>query len=272
MSGDIHEFLSRLPAAKRVDQTTCEHLDKEIRAGADLNLLQREIVAGIVQFCVEQNALPPSPYESFLAVVYLEWSEEAKRSEEARPRLMEFVRKLKATPQVATAVGQLAQQVAREREARRQRERERLTAALDTSQQGASSARKDGTSDPPNIIVKKMQAARRGGRENDMANLDLAAQYAEEAVEAYPGSPMILFEAAGCHQLASEKGTHLTYMDRYVHMKQAYSLYQQCLIILAVEPYVKLKGQYDIWRKGITEIIPKIQRKLEMLEEKAEVK
>jgi hypothetical protein len=113
-----------------------------------------------------------------------------------------------------------------------------------------------------------MQAARHGGGDNGMANLDLAAQYADEAVEAYPNYPKILFEAAGCHQLASEKGTHLSLTDRYVHMKQAYSLYQQCLTILAGEPYVKLKGEYDVWRKGITELIPRVQQKLAYLEEK----
>jgi hypothetical protein len=273
MAGDIREFLSSLPPAKRVDEDTCTFLDREIRAGADFNLLQRNIVFGIVQHCVEQNVLPPPPYESFLAWVYLEWSEEAKQSEEARPKLVELVRRLKAQGPLASAVGQLAQQVGKERDARRKRELERLAAAAEAAAATTSARKPDGTAmDPPNVLVKKMQAARHGGGENAMANLDLAAQYAEEAVEAYPGSPMILFEAAGCHQLAAEKGTHLSLADRYVHMKQAYSLYQQCLALLAVKPYVDLKGQYDLWRKGITEIIPRVQQKLQVLEEKAEVK
>ncbi len=272
MAGDIREFLSRLPANKRLDETTCEFLDREIRAGADLNQLQRDSVVGVVQHCLAQNVLPPAPYESLLAWVYLEWSEEARQTKQPRPELLELVRRLKAQSQLASAVAQLAQQVAKEREARRKRELERLAAAAESANQATSNTRKGGgpVADPPNVLVRKMQAARHGGGENAMANLDLAAQYADEAVEAYPGSPMILFEAAGCHQLAAEKGTHRSATDRYVHMKQAYALYQQCLKILAEKPYVDLKGQYDVWRKGITEIIPKVQRKLQTLEEKAE--
>lgn len=274
MAGDIREFLSRLPAGKRLDQTTAEFLDREIRAGADLNQLQRDSVVAVLQFCLEQNVFPPTPYESLLAWVYLEWSEEARQSKQPRPELLELVRRLKAQPQLATAVAQLAQQVGKERDARRKREMERLAAAAEATSHATSNTRKGSgpIADPPNVLVRKMQTARHGGGENAMANLDLAAQYAEEAVEAYPGSPMILFEAAGCHQLAAEKGTHLSVTDRYVHMKQAYALYQQCLAILAVKPYVELKGQYDVWRKGITEIIPRVQRKLQALEEKAEVR
>jgi hypothetical protein len=273
MAGDIGEFLSRLPASKKLDQATCEFLDREIRNGADLNLLQRDSVLGIVQHCLEQNEFPPPPFESLITYVYLEWNDEAKRSEEAKPRLIELVKKLKAQPQLASTVAQLAQKVHQERETRRRRELERLAAAAESAGQSANSLRKPGGEmDPPKVMVRRMQEARHGGGENSMANLDLAAQYAEEAVEAYPGSPLVLFEAAGCHQLAAEKGTHLSLMDRYVHMKQAYSLYQQCLGILAVEPYVKLKGEYDGWRKGIAEILPKIQEKLAVLEEKAEIR
>lgn len=272
MAGDLKEFLSRLPASKKLDQATCEFLDKEIRNGADLNLLQRDMVLGIVQHSVEQNDFPPPPYESLLTYVYLEWNEEAKRSEEAKPKLVELVRKLKAQPQLASAVAQLAQKVHQEREARRKRDLERLAAAAESAALNTNSLRKGGQADPPKVMVRRMQEARHGGGENAMANLDLAAQYAEEAVEAYPGSPLVLFEAAGCHQLAAEKGTHLSLMDRYVHMKQAYSLYQQCLGILAVEPYVRLKGEYDGWRKGIAEILPKVQEKLAKLEEKAEIR
>ncbi|MCI0458465.1 MAG: hypothetical protein L0Z62_15990 [Gemmataceae bacterium] len=272
MAGDMREFLSSLPASKRIDQTTCEFLDREIRNGADLNQLQRDSLAGVIQHCLAQNVMPPAPYESFLACIYLDWSEEARQTKQPRPELLELVKRLKAQPPLASAVAQLAQQVMKEREARRKREMERLAAAAEAAQQAMSNARKGSgpAADPPNVMVRKMQEARHGGDESGMGNLDLAAQYAEEAVEAYPGSPMILFEAAGCHQLAAEKGTHLSATDRYVHMKQAYALYQQCLKILAEKPYVDLKGQYDIWRKGITEIIPKVQRKLQQLEEKAE--
>jgi hypothetical protein len=275
MAGDIREFLSRLPASARIDQTTCEFLDKEIRHGADLNQLQRESLVAVVKHCVEQNDFPPPPYESLLTYIYLEWNEEAKRSEEAKPRLIELVKKLKAQPQLAATIAQLAKEVHNARETRRRRELERLAAVGETAGQSTNSTGKSGAQvDPPKVMVRRMQEARRGGGSsaNSMANLDLAAQYAEEAVEAYPGSPLVLFEAAGCHQLAAEKGTHRSFMDRYVHMKQAYSLYQQCLTILASEPYVKLKGEYDGWRKGIAAILPKIQEKLAFLEEKAEAK
>ncbi len=273
MAGDIREFLAGLPASKKIDLVSLEFLDKEIRNGVDLNQLQRDTLMGIVQHSVEHNNFPPVPFESLLAYVYLEWNEEAKRSEDAKPKLVELVRKLKAQPQLASMVAQLAQKVHQEREKRRRREMERLAAAAESAGQATNSARKGGAGiDPPKVMVRRMQEARRGGGENAMANLDLAAQYADEAVEAYPGSPLVLFEAAGCHQLAAEKGTHRSYMDRYVHMKQAFSLYQQCLTILAVEPYVKLKGEYDGWRKGIAELLPKVQEKLAFLEEKAEVK
>jgi hypothetical protein len=272
MPGDIQEFLSRLPASKKLDLATCEFLDREIRNGGDLNQLQRESVLGLVQHCVEQGEFPPPPYESLVTYVYLEWNDEAKRSEEAKPKLIELVRKLKAQPQLASMVAQLAQKVHQEREARRRRELDRLAAAAESAGQSPNSLRKSGGGvDPPKVMVRRMQEARHGGGENAMANMDLAAQYADEAVEAYPGSPLVLFEAAGCHQLAAEKGTHLSATDRYVHMKQAYTLYQQCLGILAVEPYVKLKGEFDGWRKGIAEILPKIQKKLAVLEEKAEI-
>src|SRR5262249_13681713 len=162
MPGDIRELLSRLPAAKKIDQAACEHLDKEIRNGVDLNTLQREMVYGVVQFCLEQNELPPPPYESFLAFTYIEWTDEARRSEEAKPRLLDFVRRLKAAPPLASAVGQLAQKVAQEREGRRKRERERLAAVLEAGP-SANSLRKGGFADPPNVLVKKMQQARHGG-------------------------------------------------------------------------------------------------------------
>ena len=273
MAGDIREFLSRLPAAKKIDQASLEFLDKEIRNGADLNQLQRETVVGIVQHSIEHNDFAPPPFESLVTLVYLEWNEEAKRSEAAKPKLVELVRKLKAQPQLAAMVAQLAQKVHQEREARRKREMERLAAVAESAGQSTNNSRKSGAPiDPPKVMVRRMQEARRGGGDNSMANMDLAAQFADEAVEAYPNSPLVLFEAAGCHQMAAEKGTHRTFMDRYVHMKQAFSLYQQCLTILAVEPYVKLKGEYDGWRKGIAELLPKIQEKLAYLEEKAEVK
>jgi hypothetical protein len=273
MAGDITQFLARLPESLDLDQATCEFLDKEIRNGADLNSLQRESLLAVLKHCLDNNEFPPAPFESLVTYIYLEWNDEARRSEEAKPKLIDLVRKLKAQPQLASAVAQLAQKVHQEREARRKRDLERLAAVAESAAQSTNSLRKPGGAvDPPKVMVRRMQEARRGGGENSMANLDLAAQYAEEAVEAYPGSPLVLFEAAGCHQLAAEKGTHLSVMDRYIHMKQAYSLYQQCLGILAVEPYVRLKGEYDQWRKGITEIIPRVQEKLARLEEKAEVK
>jgi hypothetical protein len=273
MAGDIREFLSNLPASTRIDQTTCEFLDKEIRTGADLNQLQRDSLFGIARHCVEKNEFPPPPFESLLTYVYLEWNEEAKRSEEAKPKLVELVKKLKANPQLASTIAQLAKEVHQEREKRRRRELDRLAAVAESAAAATNSTGKAGSADPPKVMVRRMQEARHGsGGDKGMSNLDLAAQYAEEAVEAYPGSPLVLFEAAGCHQLAAEKGTHRSFMDRYVHMKQAYSLYQQCLAILAAEPYVKLKGEYDGWRKGIAQLLPKIQEKLAFLEDKAEVK
>src|SRR5262245_55381847 len=167
MAGDIQEFLSRLPPTRRVNEDTCAFLDKEIRTGADLNLLQRDIVFGIVQHCIEQNTLPPPPYESFLAWVYLDWSEEAKQSEQARPKLVDLVRRLKAQGPLASAVGQLAQQVGKERDARRKRELERLAAAVEAAATASSTRKSDGAAkDPPNVVVKKMQAARLGGGEN----------------------------------------------------------------------------------------------------------
>src|SRR5262245_47452997 len=160
MAGDLREFLLHLPANIRIDQVTSEFLNREIRAGADLNHLQRDNLMRIVQHAVEQNALPPSPYESFLAYVYLEWSDEAKRSEDAKPRLLELVKRLKATPPLASAVGQLAQQVAQEREARRKRDIEKLAAAVAGPAHEATNNKTSGGgggADPPNILVKRMQ-------------------------------------------------------------------------------------------------------------------
>jgi hypothetical protein len=52
-------------------------------------------------------------------------------------------------------------------------------------------------------------------------------------------------------------------------MKQAFSVYQQCLTILANQPYVTLKD-YDPWRKGLTELIAKVQKELSVLQEQQE--
>src|SRR5262245_52736276 len=168
MADDLREFLSRLPANMRIDPTTSEFLDREIRGGADLNQLQRENLLRIVQHCVEQNLMPPTPFESFLAYAYTEWSDEAKRSEDFKPRLLELVRKLKATPPLANAVAQLAQQVVQEREARRRRELDRLAAAAQPGPDSLSARGGQGSADPPNVLVKKMQAARLGGGDNAM--------------------------------------------------------------------------------------------------------
>src|SRR5262249_60620976 len=100
--------------------------------GADLNQLQRESLFGIAKYCVEQNDFPPPPYESLLTYVYLEWNDEAKRSEEVKPQLIELVKKLKAQPQLAAMVAQRAQKGHPERETRRRRERERLVAVTGT--------------------------------------------------------------------------------------------------------------------------------------------
>jgi hypothetical protein len=271
MSSPLDEILSRLPADKRLTVETCEFLNKEIRRGADLNLLQRDGVFALVQLCLEQNVPLPSPYESFWAYVYQEWSDEAKTSEEVKKKLAKLVQTIKASAALAPVVAQTVQHMQKERAARRQ-EMAKLAAAL--AESAANPARSDkraaSARETPNAYVKMMQAARLGKGENPTPNLELAVQYADEAVDAFPSSPKVLFEAAGCHQLLAETGTLHSSMVRYVHMKQANTLYQQCLTILANQPYVTLKGEYDQWRKGLTELIMKVQKELAQLQEQQE--
>jgi hypothetical protein len=271
MSRELGEILTRLPADKRMTLETCEHLNKEIRRGVDLNVLQRECLFALAQLCLEQGLPLPAPYESFWAYVYQEWSEEAKTSEEVKKKLAKLVQTIKANASLAPLVAQTVQAVQKERAARRQ-EMAKLAAALAESAnnparsgKGAASAR-----ETPNAYVKMMQSARLGRGDNPTPNLELAVQYADEAVDAFPSSPKVLFEAAGCHQLLAEKGTLHSAMVRYVHMKNASSLYQQCLTILANQPYATLKGEYDQWRKGLTELIMKAQKEVEVLQEQQE--
>jgi hypothetical protein len=271
MSGQLRELLERIPAAKRLSLETCEFLDKEIRRGVDLNPLQREGVFDLVQFCLEQKLSLPSPFESFWAYVYQEWSDEAKTSEEVKKKLTGLVQRIKASAPLASTVAQTVQQMQKERAARRQ-ELAKLAAALaETAAQSALTGKGPGSaSEPPNAYVHKIQAARLGTGGNPTPNLELAVQIADEAVEAYPNSPKVLFEAAGCHQLLAETGKLFSPMVRYIHMKSAYTLYQQCLIILGNKPYSVLKGEYDVWRKGLTELIPKVQKELEVLQQQQE--
>src|SRR5947209_8338342 len=98
MSADITEILSRFPKDRMFKPETCEFLNKEVRRGVDLNQLQREEVFAVVQLCLEQNLKLPSPYESFWAYVYLEWTEEAKGgSDEVKKRLAKLVQTIKST-------------------------------------------------------------------------------------------------------------------------------------------------------------------------------
>lgn len=267
MSGPLGEILSRLPPDKRVTGEVCEFLDKEIRRGICLNPLQKEGVVAIVQHCLDQGQALPPPYESFWAYVYQDWTEEARTSEEIKKRLMTLVQKLKGNG-TAAIVAQTAQKILKEREARKQ-EMAKLAAALAEAAGVAVQGSKQGNviRESPNEYVKKMQSARLGTGGNPTPNLELACQLAEEAVEAYPNSPKVLFEAAGCHQLLAGKGTLHSPMVRYVHMKEASTLYQQCLTILGAPPYSKLKAEFDPWRKGLIELITKVQKELAILQE-----
>jgi hypothetical protein len=265
MHGTIEEILQRLPPEQHLNKEICEFFDKEIRKGSELNQVQKQGVLDMVQFCMQHDMQLPPPFESLWAFVYLEWTEEAKTSEEAKKNLAILVQRLKANPATANLVAQTAQRIQKEREVRRQ-EMARL-AAVAESKSASPLASKRGALDPPNVYIAKMQAARLGVGENPMVNLELAAQLAEDAVDAYPSSPKLLFEAAGCHQLLAQKGTQHSTMDRYVHLKEAHSLYQRCLTILSNQPYATLKGEYDQWRKGLAELLVKVQKELEILEQ-----
>ncbi len=267
MSAELGDILSRLPPDKRLSVEVCEFLDKEIRRGIFLNPLQRQGIVDIVQFCLEQGASLPAPFESFWACVYQDWTEEAKTSEDVKKRLMTLVQKLKRNG-AAAVVAQTAQKILKEREARKQEMAQlaaKLAEAAGVAVQGSKQG--DAIRESPNEYVKKMQSARLGTGDNPTPNLELACQIAEEAVEAYPSSPKVLFEAAGCHQLLAGKGTLHSPMVRYVHMKEASTLYQQSITILSAPPYSKLKAEYDPWRKGLIELITKVQKELAILQE-----
>ncbi len=267
MSSELGGVLSRLPADKRLSVEVCEFLDREIRRGVFLNQLQREGIVDLVQFCLEQGIALPGPFDSFWAYVYQEWSDEAKTSEETKKRLLTLVQKLKANGAAAT-VAQTLQKVLKEREVRKQ-EMARLAAAMAESAGVVLRGAKQSAAfrEPPNVYLTRMQSARLGTGDNPTPNLELAVQLADEAIEAYPNFPKILFEAAGCHQLLAETGTLHSAMVRYVHMKEAFTLYQQCLTILSSPPYSKLKDEYDKWRKGLVELIGKVQKELAALQE-----
>jgi hypothetical protein len=271
MKHELDDILSRLPSDKKLSGEACEYLNKEIRRGVDLNVLQRDGVFALIQLCVDQGVKLPAPYESFWAYVYLEWGEEAKTSDEVKKKLAKVVQTIKANAALAPLVAQTVQAIQKERAARRQ-EMAKLAAALAESANRPARAdkRTETARETPNAYVKMMQAARLGKGDNPTPNLELAVQYADEAVDAFPSSPKVLFEAAGCHQLLAETGTLHSAMVRYVHMKQANALYQQCLTILANQPYATLKGEYDQWRKGLTELILKVQKELEQLQEQQE--
>ncbi len=270
MSEGLAELLAQLPGDRKLNQDTCDFLNKEIRRGVDLNGLQREEVLGIVQFCLDKGKGLPPPFESFWAQVYLDWSEEAKTSDDVKRKLTKLVQTLKANGSVAGLVSQTVQAIQKERAARRQEMAKLAAAMAESAARGPLQTTKSGVaSAAPNAFVAKMQSARLGTGENPTPNLELAVQIADEAVDTYPNSPLVLFEAAGCHQLLAETGKFHSALVRFVHMKQAFSIYQQCLTILANQPYVTLK-EYDPWRKGLTELIAKVQKELAVLQEQQE--
>jgi hypothetical protein len=270
MSEGLAELLSQLPGDRKLTQDTVDFLNKEIRRGIELNGLQREEVLNLVQLCLDKGKLLPSPFESFWAAIYLDWSEEAKTSEEVKKKLAKLVQTLKANAALASTVSQTVQAIQKERAIRREAMAKLAAAMAESANRNPLQSSKGGfASDTPNAFVGKMQSARLGTGENPTHNLELAVQIADEAVDAYPNSPKVLFEAAGCHQLLAETGKFHSALVRFVHMKQAFSIYQQCLTILANQPYVTLKD-YDPWRKGLTELIAKVQKELAVLQEQQE--
>jgi hypothetical protein len=268
VNGDLETILGHVPQDQRITPVVWEFIDKDIRSGVELNQVQRDSIAAIVKVLVEKKLPPPPLAVSMLASAFHDLSAEAKTSEDAKRRLMELVKTIKADPKLAGTVSQAAQSILKERERRRQE----LTRAIEAMANAANTTRaNDGVRrDPPNVILAKIQAARLGFGDNPVANIDLAIQLADDAVEAYPNVPKILFEAAGCHQKLAEKGKHLGLTARYVHLKEAYTLYEQCLDRLLANPYGNLKGEYDTWRKGIAELLPKIQQNLAELQERQE--
>jgi hypothetical protein len=268
VNGDVEAILDQVPEDRRITPTVWEFIDKDIRGGVDLNQVQRDSAWGIVRVLMEKKIAPPPLAISMLANCFHELSAEAKTSEDAKRRLMELVKFIKADPKMASIVSQCAQLIVKERERRKQD----LARAIAAMQNSANAVRaSDGTrKDPPNIYLTKIQSARLGFGENPAPNLELAVQVADEAVEAYPNIPKILFEAAGCHQKLAEKGRYLSLTARYVHLKEAYTLYEQCLDRLLQQPYGNLHGEYDGWRKGLAELLPKIQENLTELQERQE--
>jgi hypothetical protein len=270
MSSELGEVLARLPSGKKLTQEECEFLNKEIRRGIALNLFQREGVFAIVQACLEHGLRLSAPYESFWAFVYQEWCSEASGSEEAQKKLAKLVQAIAADAALAPLVARTARQIEKERAARRQETAEAKAAPVESAANPARVVKAEtGARQTPNAYVKLMQSARLGLGDSLTPNLELAVKYADEAVAAFPNAPKVLFEAGGCHQLLAEKGTLHSAAKRYVHMKRAAELYQQCLTLLANEPYVTLKGEYDQWRKGLSELIVKVQKELAALGEPA---
>jgi hypothetical protein len=266
MSGELKDLLDRIPAEKRLSVETCEFLDKEIRRGVDLNLLQRQGLRDIVQLSMDQGLSLPPPYESFFAYLYQEWSEEAKTSEEVKRTLIKLVQKLKANGALAGTVAQTVQHMLKERALRRQEMAKVAAMLAESSGITPLDAKQNNIArEPPNAYVKKMQSARLGRGEE--TNLELAVQLAEEAAEAYPNSPKVLFEAAGCHQMLAEKGKFHSVTVRYVHMKEALTLFEQCMTLLTNRPYATLKGEYDTWRRGLVDLLAKVKQGLTVLQE-----
>jgi hypothetical protein len=268
MNEEVNAILSRLPADKKINVAVCEALDKIIREGGEINQLQRDTIFNVVKSCVEHNTSPPALLESFCAYAYTEWTEEAKTSEEEKKNLAGLVKLLKASPPVATSVAKLAHDVVQKREARRQQLKRLAEAMINSAGATVSGKRDRAASDPPKVYVRKMQQARLGVGGQQMPNINLAVQLAEEAIDAYPNTPLVLFEAAGCYQLHAEKSTHLSPTERYVSLRQAHTLYQRCYDCLTTQPYANLKGEYDKWRSGTAALLVKIHKELESLGEK----
>ena len=266
---ELKAFLDRLPDPLKMTGETAEFLDREIRQGRDLNHMQRQNVFDLMRWCSENKAIPPSPLESLSAYAYHEWTELAKTEESCKPHLAGLVKLLKSDAAAAPKVVQTVQAMLKERDNRRKEQAkaiEAMAAVSDAVHDGPKNEKK--VVEAANIWIKRMQAARMGFGANAMQNLDLACTIADQAVEAHPNNPKVIFEAAGCHHLQATKGKGLQVLDRYVHMRQADTLYQKTLSILTAVPYSKLKGEYDKWRSGLGQILIKVQEELKGLEER----
>lgn len=266
---ELTAFLERLPDKLRMGAETAEFLDREIRQGHDLNHLQRQSVFDLMRWCSENKVIPPPPLESLSAYAYQEWTDLAKVSEECKPHLAALVKLLKSTAEAAPKVLQTVQAMLKEREARRKDQVKVMEALASVSDAIHDAPKSDNkVIEAANVWVKRMQAARIGFGANAMQNLDLACTIADQAIDAHPNNPKVIFEAAGCHHLLATKGKGLQTLDRYVHMRQADTLYQKCLSLLTAVPYSKLKGEYDKWRSGLGQILIKVQEELKGLEER----